>query len=77
MTALVIALAAGLVGAAIILAVGYRRVASGKGRGASDADQLANAQVELRWARQLSALTETLDLDDLLEIGRASCRERV
>ncbi len=66
MTALIIALVAGLAGATVILAIGYRRFASGKGRAASGADELARAQLELRWARQLSALTETLDLDDLL-----------
>jgi diguanylate cyclase (GGDEF)-like protein len=66
LTALIIALVAGLVGAMVILAVGYRRFASGKGRDASGAAELARAQLELRWARQLSALTETLDLDDLL-----------
>jgi diguanylate cyclase (GGDEF)-like protein len=49
--------------------VGQRRLAQGKsGRGAG-ADELQRAQVELRRAKQLlqlSALTETLDLDDLL-----------
>jgi diguanylate cyclase (GGDEF)-like protein len=66
LTALVIALAAGLVGVTIILAVGHRRMPWGKGRSASDSDELRRAQFELRWARQLSALTETLDLDELL-----------
>ena len=66
MTALVIALAAAFVGAVIVLAVGHRRSASGKVQGASDSDELQRAQAELRRARQLSALTETLELDDLL-----------
>jgi diguanylate cyclase (GGDEF)-like protein len=66
MTALVIALAAALAGVIIVIAVGQRRLAWGKGRGAPDADELRRAQFELRWARQLSALTETLDLDELL-----------
>jgi diguanylate cyclase (GGDEF)-like protein len=66
LTALIIAIVAAVVGAAIVVAVGRRRFSSGKGRGASDADELRRAQFELRWARQLSALTETLDLDDLL-----------
>ena len=66
MTALIIAIVAAVVGAAIVVAVGQRRFASGRGRSASDAAELRRAQFELRWARQLSALTETLDLDDLL-----------
>ena len=66
LTALIIAIAAAVVGVAIVLAVGHRRFVSGKGRSASDADELQRAKSELRWARQLSALTETLDLDDLL-----------
>lgn len=68
MTALVIALAAGLVGAVVVLAVGLRRHSAGQGRGSSQASDelLQRTQFELRWARQLSALTETLDLDELL-----------
>jgi diguanylate cyclase (GGDEF)-like protein len=66
LTALVIALAAGVVGAAIVIAVGRKRFTFGRGRGASDADELRRTQFELRWARQLSALSETLDLDELL-----------
>ena len=69
MTALLIALAAALVGVLVVALVGQRRLAQGKsGRGAGD-DELHRAQVELRRAKQLlqlSALTETLDLDDLL-----------
>jgi hypothetical protein len=68
-TALLIALAAALVGVLVVVLVGQRRLAQGKsGRGAG-ADELQRAQVELRRAKQLlqlSALTETLDLDDLL-----------
>ena len=65
MTALIIALAAALAGVAVVLAVGYRRRSPGRGSsGASD--ELQRAQHELRWARQLSALAETLDLDELL-----------
>jgi diguanylate cyclase (GGDEF)-like protein len=66
LTALVIALAAGVVGAAIVIAVGRKRFTFGRGRGTSDADELRRTQFELRWARQLSALSETLDLDELL-----------
>jgi diguanylate cyclase (GGDEF)-like protein len=66
LTALVIALAAAVAGVAVVLVVVQRRLSSEKGRGASDADQLRLAQFELRRARQLSALTETLDLDELL-----------
>jgi diguanylate cyclase (GGDEF)-like protein len=65
-TALVIALAAALAGILIVLIVGQRRHAAAKGRAAPDLDELRRAQFELRWARQLSALTETLDLDELL-----------
>jgi diguanylate cyclase (GGDEF)-like protein len=65
-TALVIALAAALAGVVIVLAIGQRRFAAGKGRSASEQDELRRAQFELRWARQLSALAETLDLDELL-----------
>jgi diguanylate cyclase (GGDEF)-like protein len=68
-TALLIALAAALVGVLVVALVGQRLLAQGKsGRGAG-ADELQRAQVELRRAKQLlqlSALTETLDLDDLL-----------
>src|SRR6266542_4301605 len=65
-TALIVALAAALLGVAIVLAVAYRSASSGNRQGGSTADELRRTQVELRWARQLSALTETLDLDDLL-----------
>jgi diguanylate cyclase (GGDEF)-like protein len=66
LTALVIALAAALVGVIVVLVVGRRLPPFGKRRGALEADELHRAQFELRWARQLSALTETLDLDELL-----------
>src|SRR5207249_3572068 len=66
LTALVIALAAAVVGAAIVIAVGRKRFTFGRGRSAADADELRRTQFELRWARQLSALSETLDLDELL-----------
>jgi len=65
MTALIIALVAAVVGVLVVVAVGQRRRllgGSGRGRG----NQLERAQLELRWARQLSALSETLDLDELL-----------
>jgi diguanylate cyclase (GGDEF)-like protein len=65
LTALVIALAAALVGVLIVVAIGQRRSPSGRRR-ASEAEELERAQFELRWARQLSALAETLDLDELL-----------
>ena len=65
MTALVIALAAALAGVVIVLAIGNRLRFPGKG-GTPDAGELRRAQFELRWARQLSALTETRDLDELL-----------
>ncbi len=61
-----IALAAALVGVIVVLAVGRRRSLFGRPQGVSEADELRRAQFELRWARQLSALTETLDLDELL-----------
>ncbi len=66
MTALIIALAAAVVGVLVVLVVGQRRRALGRPRRADGADQLKQAQLELRWARQLSALSETLDLDELL-----------
>jgi diguanylate cyclase (GGDEF)-like protein len=66
LTALTIALVAAAVGVAIVLAIGHRRVSSNRGQGATEADELRRARFELRWARQLSALTETLDLDELL-----------
>jgi diguanylate cyclase (GGDEF)-like protein len=65
MTALAIALGAALAGVIIVLAVGQRRLGKKSG-GAPGTDELQRAQFELRWARQLSALTETLDLDELL-----------
>ena len=66
MTALVIALAAALVGVVVVL-VAARRLSSPRGdREAPDTSELLRTQFELRWARQLSALTETLDLDELL-----------
>ncbi len=66
MTALVIALVAALAGVAIVLVVVQRMRVSGSGRGNGETDELRRAQFELRWARQLSALTETRDLDELL-----------
>jgi len=66
MTALIIALAAAVVGVLIVFAVGQRRRALSSPRRAGGADELRRAQLELRWARQLSALSETLDLDELL-----------
>jgi diguanylate cyclase (GGDEF)-like protein len=63
--ALVIALAAALAGVVIVLAIGSRLRLPGKGA-AANTDELRRAQFELRWARQLSALTETRDLDELL-----------
>ncbi len=65
MTALAIALAAALAGVLVVVVVG-RRLSSGRSRGVPDSEELRRAQFELRWARQLSALTETLDLDELL-----------
>ena len=66
MTALIIALAAAVVGVLIVVAVGQRRRVLNSPRRADGADELRRAQLELRWARQLSALSETLDLDELL-----------
>jgi diguanylate cyclase (GGDEF)-like protein len=63
MTALVIALVAALVGVLIVIAA---RGFSTPGRRKPQAEELERAQFELRWARQLSALAETLDLDELL-----------
>jgi diguanylate cyclase (GGDEF)-like protein len=65
MTALIIALAAALLGILVVVVVGQRRLTLGRGRGAG-ADELQRARSELRWAKQLSALAETLDLDELL-----------
>jgi diguanylate cyclase (GGDEF)-like protein len=63
-TALVIALAAAVIGVVVVVAVEQRRRS---GRAPRDGgDELQRAQLELRWARQLSALSETLDLDELL-----------
>jgi diguanylate cyclase (GGDEF)-like protein len=63
MTALVVALAAAFVGVVIVIAA---RGFSTPGRRKPQAEELELAQLELRWARQLSALGETLDLDELL-----------
>ena len=65
MTALVIALSAALIGVLIVIAAGQKRYSLGRRR-TSDAEELKRTQFELRWARQLSALAETLDLDELL-----------
>jgi diguanylate cyclase (GGDEF)-like protein len=64
LTALVIALSAALLGVMVVLFVG-QRLFSRRAR-APAPEALQRAQFELRWARQLSALGETLDLDDLL-----------
>ena len=64
MTALVVALAAAFVGVVIVIAA--TRGFSTPGRRKPQAEELERAQLELRWARQLSALGETLDLDELL-----------
>ena len=63
MTALVVALVAAFVGVVIVIAA---RGFSTPGRRKPQAEELERAQLELRWARQLSALGETLDLDELL-----------
>jgi len=65
-TALIVALAAALLGVAIVLAVAYRSAASKKGQEESEAGELRRTQFELRRVRQLTALTETLDMDELL-----------
>jgi diguanylate cyclase (GGDEF)-like protein len=65
LTALVIALSAALVGVVIVILAGQKRFSLG-GRRTSNAEELKRAQFELRWARQLSALADTLDLDELL-----------
>jgi len=64
MTALAIALSAALLGVLIFL-VALRR-SSWRGGRKPEAEELKRAQFELRWARQLSGLAETLDLDELL-----------
>src|SRR4029079_16867260 len=66
MTALIIALAAAVVGVLVVVVVGQRGRAPGRPRRANGAAELNQPQLELRWARQLSALSETLDLDELL-----------
>ena len=66
MTALIVALVAALVGVIIVVVIGQRRMAAGRARGGDAPDELQRAQSELRWAKQLSALAETLDLDELL-----------
>ena len=66
MTALIIALAAAVVGVLVVVAVGQRRRVLTSPRRTDGADELRRTQLELRWARQLSALSETLDLDELL-----------
>jgi len=66
MTALIIAVAAAVVGVFVVVVVTQRRRALSSPRRADGADELERAQLELRWARQLSALSETLDLDELL-----------
>jgi diguanylate cyclase (GGDEF)-like protein len=65
-TALIIALAAALVGVIVVVIVGQRRLAAGRVGGGARPNELQRAQFELRWAKQLSALAETLDLDELL-----------
>jgi hypothetical protein len=65
MTALIIALSATLVGAVLIFIAAQRR-SSWRGSRKPEAEELKRAQFELRWARQLSGLAETLDLDELL-----------
>ena len=66
MTALIIALAAAVVGVLVVVAIGQRRRVLSSPRRTDGADELRRTQLELRWARQLSALSETLDLDELL-----------
>ena len=65
-TALLVALLAGLAGVVIVLVVGHRLLSPERRQSQPDPDELRRAQFELRWARQLSALTETRDLDELL-----------
>src|SRR6476646_119594 len=64
MTALAIALAAALLGVVIFIAA--LRRSSWRGGRKPEPEQLKRAQFALRWARQLSGLAETLDLDELL-----------
>jgi diguanylate cyclase (GGDEF)-like protein len=66
LSAILIALLAALAGVVIVLAVGQRVLASGRVRGDLETEELRRAQREVRWARLLSTLTETRDLDDLL-----------
>ena len=66
MSAIVIALLAAFAGIVIVLVVGQRLISSGRAREGMETDELRRAQREVRWARLLSTLTETRDLDDLL-----------
>ena len=66
MTALIVALAAALVGVIIVVVIGQRRMAAGRAGSGAGPNELQRAQSELRWQKQLSALAETLDLDELL-----------
>jgi diguanylate cyclase (GGDEF)-like protein len=66
MTALIIALVAALIGILVVVVVGQRRLMLGRGGRGAGGDELQRARSELRWAKQLSALAETLDLDELL-----------
>ena len=66
MTALLIAIAAALVGVIIVVAIGQRRRAQAQSARGGEPEELRRAQLELRRARQITGLGETLDLDDLL-----------
>jgi diguanylate cyclase (GGDEF)-like protein len=66
LSALLVALLAALGGIVVVFVVGQRVLSSGRIRGGLGNDELQRARFEVRWARLLSTLTETRDLDDLL-----------
>ena len=63
---LAVALLAAAGGILIVLVVGRHVLQPGRRQGQAGADELRRAQREVRWARLLTNLTETRDLDDLL-----------
>jgi diguanylate cyclase (GGDEF)-like protein len=66
LSALAVALLAALGGIVIVLVVGQRMLSSGRAKGDPGEGELRHAQREVRWARLLTSLAETRDLDDLL-----------
>ncbi len=66
MSPLAVALLAAAGGILVVLVVGRHVLQPGRRQGEAGADELRRAQREVRWARLLTNLTETRDLDDLL-----------